>query len=140
MDAERLSRLNYSHYFAYIATKFYDLWISWSYQSNKFTKSVLLKIVIFIRFSICCFPETFSLTHGLLRTMLCNLQILEIFVTLFISSFIQFTMCILYVFIHFKYVNVCFMNQDMVWLGECLLHAWKQCVFCYKLMVLFSFI
>lgn len=81
-----------------------------------------------------------SLTHGLFRTMLLSSQVFGDFSVIFVlvSSFqlvysliplgLESTLCVIGTL---KFVGVCFMAKDRVYLDECSMGTSKVCVFCY---------
>lgn len=77
--------------------------------------------------------ETSTVTDGLFRSVLVS-KCLEFFLS---SEVIDFKLGFIVVrehtlhdFNYFKFVEVCFMAQDMVYLSICTMDTWKHFVFC----------
>lgn len=80
-------------------------------------------IFIFIHFSIFIFLETSSLIHVLFRKVLFSFKHLEAILATFLLPISEFEFIFvtehnLYGFSSFTGVKVCFLAQDMVYLGE----------------------
>ena len=75
------------------------------------------------------------MTHVLFTSVLFNLQVFgdfPAFCLLLISSLtplLSESWCCM-ISISFKFVKVCFMSQDVVYLDKCPMGAWEKCIFC----------
>lgn len=90
-------------------------------------------IFIFIQLTVfLVFLETFSLTHKLLCSCCLISQCLEILLLFFCYLFLvwfsdgQRMHSIKFQFL--KFIDTCFMAQNMVYLGRCSLGTWKMCI------------